>query len=167
MEQFLTVAPNIVRCTYAPGGEIRNESRLIDSQYLRGEVCTDFYNPVKLVPFAKRDVYHFSTGGEEPVIRVEKTVDGQHTYIENLNQVYDRSAWQAELTLDLREGEHIFGFGQDEDGVWDLRCHIEYLHQHNMKIPMPIYVSTRGYGVLAQVERRPQCGPRLVLEGRL
>ena len=148
MEQFLTVAPNIVRCTYAPGGEIRNESCLIDSKYLRGEVCADFYNPVKLVTFAKRDVYHFSTGGEEPVIRVEKTVDGQRTYIENLKQVYDRSAWQAELTLDLWEGEHIFGFGQDEDGVWDLRGHIEYLYQHNMKIPMPMYVSTRGYGVL-------------------
>lgn len=148
MEQFLRIAPNIVRCTYAPGGEIRNASRLVEQKYLGGEPCTDFCNPVKSVAFTKRDIYHFSTGGEEPVIRVEKTVDGQRTYIENLKQVFDRSAWQAELKLDLLEEEHIFGFGQDEDGVWDLRGHIEYLYQHNMKIPMPMYVSTRGYGVL-------------------
>lgn len=148
MEQFLRIAPNIVRCTYTPSGEVKNDSRLVDSKFLCGEVCTDFINPVKAVSFEKRDIYHFSTGGEEPVIRVEKTVDGQRTYIENLKEVYDRTAWRAELKLALTEDEHIFGFGQDENGVWDLRGKIEYLYQHNMKIPMPMYVSTCGYGVL-------------------
>lgn len=72
MEQFLRIAPNIVRCTYTPSQEIKNDSRLVDQKYLRGEVCTDFSNPVKSVNFIKRDIYHFSTGGEEPVIRVER-----------------------------------------------------------------------------------------------
>ena len=148
MEQFLKVAPNIVRCTYTPGEEIRDNSRLVDQKYLRGEVCETFCNPVQSVAFTKRAITRFSTGGEEPVIRVEKTVDGQRTYIENLKEVYDRDAWQAELKLDLAEDEHIFGLGQDEDGVWDLRGHMEYMYQHNMKIPLPMYVSTRGYGVL-------------------
>ena len=148
MEQFWKVADNIVRCTYAPGETVKDDSRLVAQRYLQGEPCRDFLNPVQSVTFTARDIYRFSTGGEAPDIRVEKTVDGQRTYINNLKQVYDRTAWQAELKLDLREGEHIFGFGQDEDGVWDLRGHAEYLYQHNMKIPMPMYVSTRGYGVL-------------------
>ena len=148
MEQFLRIAPNIVRCTYTPGDQVKNESRLVEPKFLRGETCGEFLNPVEKVSFEKRDIYHFSTGGEEPVIRVEKTVDGQRTYIENLKEVYDRTAWRAELKLALTEDEHIFGFGQDENGVWDLRGKIEYLYQHNMKIPMPVYVSTRGYGVL-------------------
>ncbi len=148
MEQFLRVAPNIVRCTYTPGDKVKNDSRLVDRKYLRGERCADFSNPIQSVSFTKRDIYRFSTGGDDPVIRVEKTVDGQRTYIENLKEVYDRSAWRAEVKLELGEDEHVFGFGQDEDGVWDLRGHIEYLYQHNMRIPMPMYVSTRNYGVL-------------------
>ena len=148
MEQFLKIAPNIIRCTYTPGKAVKNDSFLVDSKFWQGEEIADFMNPVKAVAFAERDVYHFTTGGQEPVIRVEKTVDGQRTYIENLKEVFDRTAYQATLTLDLKEDEHIFGFGQDEDGVWDLRGKVEYLYQHNMKIPMPMYVSTRGYGVL-------------------
>lgn len=148
MTQFLKVAPNMIRCTYTAGAAVKNDSFLVDPKFHQGEAVAEFFNPVKAVAFAERDVYHFTTGGEAPVIRVEKTVDGQRTYIENLKEVYDRTAYRATLTLDLQEEEHIFGFGQDEDGVWDLRGKVDYLYQHNMKIPMPMFVSTRGYGVL-------------------
>lgn len=160
MEQFLRIAPNIVRCTYAPGETIKNDSWLVDAKYLNGEPCEDFCNPVKSVEFVQRDIYRFTTGDEEPVIRVEKTVDGQRTYIENLKEVYDRTAWQAELKLDLQDDEHIFGFGQDEDGLWDLRGKIDYLYQHNMKIAIPMYVSTRGYGVFLD------CGCLMIFDDR-
>ena len=29
-----------------------------------------------------------------------------------------------------------------------IRGHCQYLYQHNMRIPMPVLVSTEGYGIL-------------------
>ena len=36
-----------------------------------------------------------------------------------------------------------------EEGIYNYRGHCQYLYQHNMRIPMPVLVSTEGYGILA------------------
>ena len=95
-----------------------------------------------------QDVVRYTTGGEAPVIDKVKTVDGERSFIRNLKPVQDRRAWRATLRLRFAPDEGIHGFGQGEEGVWDHRGRTTYLYQHNMRIPMPFFLSDRGYGLL-------------------
>ena len=94
------------------------------------------------------DVIHYSTGDEEPIIKRVKTVDGERNFILNLKEVVDRKAYRARLFYQWKEDEGIHGLGQAEEGIYNYRGHNQYLYQHNMRIPMPMYVSTEGYGIL-------------------
>lgn len=92
-------------------------------------------------------VYKYTTGGEAPVIDRVKTVDGERNFIRNLKKVEDRKAYRAKLCFQFDEKERIYGLGQAEEGIYNLRHHSQYLYQHNMRIPMPMFYSDRGYGV--------------------
>ena len=95
-------------------------------------------------------VIRYTTGGEAPVIERVRTVDGERNFIKNLKPVEDRVACRAKLHLDLVVGgEDVYGLGQGEDGIWNHRGENEYLYQHNMRIPMPFFLSNYGYGLLA------------------
>lgn len=94
------------------------------------------------------DVIHYTTGDEAPVIDRVKTVDGERNFIRNLKPVVDRRAYRAKLSFDWTGDEAIHGLGQGEEGIYDYRRHSQYLYQHNMRIPIPFFVSTGGYGVL-------------------
>ena len=147
MEQFLRIDDQIVRCTYTMEQEIQNTSLFVTPEMMHGTPIPQCPLAVKDVTFFPREIYRAVVDGE-PMVKVLQTVDGQRTFIENLKEEYDRQAWRAVLSLAFDPQEHIYGLGQDEDGVLDKRGKIEYLYQHNMKIPMPIFVSSRGYGVL-------------------
>ena len=95
-----------------------------------------------------QDVIRYTTGGEAPQIERVKTVDGERNFIKNLKPVVDRRAWRARLCFDFDPDEGIYGLGQGEDGVWNNRHQNRYLYQHNMRIPMPFFLSDRGYGLL-------------------
>ncbi len=97
--------------------------------------------------FVRIPVMKYTTGDEEPVIDRVKTVDGERNFIKNLKEVEDHKAWQGRLYFNFREGEHIHGLGQAEEGIYDYRGHVQYLYQHNMRIPMPMMVSDKGYGI--------------------
>jgi len=56
--------------------------------------------------------------------------------------------YSTRLALVFSEGEAIYGLGQHEDGVFNYRGHSEFLYQHNLKVAMPVLVSTRGYAIL-------------------
>jgi alpha-D-xyloside xylohydrolase len=96
----------------------------------------------------EKEVVHYTTGGEEPVIDRVKTVDGERNFIRNLKPVVDRKAYRAKLSFHWKEEEAIHGLGQAEEGIYDYRHHSQYLYQHNMRIPMPFFLSTEGYGIL-------------------
>ena len=96
-----------------------------------------------------QDVIRYTTGGEAPVVRRVKTVDGERNFIENLRPEVDRRAWRAKLRFDFAPDEGIYGLGQGESGVWNYRHQNQYLYQHNMRIPMPFFLSDRGYGLFA------------------
>lgn len=104
------------------------------------------------------DVMRYTTGGEAPAVERVKTVDGERSFIRNLKAVRDRRAWQAALRFRFTPEEGIFGFGQGEEGIWNHRGRTEYLYQHNMRIPMPFFLSDRGYGFLAD------CGSLMTFE---
>jgi len=97
---------------------------------------------------AAQDVIRYTTGGEPPVIERVKTVDGERNFIKNLKPVTDRRAWRARLCFDFDADEGIYGLGQGEEGTWNHRHQNRYLYQHNMRIPMPFFLSSKGYGVL-------------------
>lgn len=147
MEQFLRIDDNIVRCTYTMESQIDDSSLFINPDMMGGTPLDRCPIGIRDVAFSPRDIYRSVADGE-PIVRVIQTVDGQRTFIENLKEEFDRRAWKAVVSIDFEPDEHIFGLGQDEDGVLDKRGHMEYLYQHNMKIPMPIFVSSKGYGVL-------------------
>ena len=93
-------------------------------------------------------VMKYTTGDEAPVIDRVKTVDGERNFIRNLKEVRDHEAFQGRLHFCFADDEQIHGLGQAEEGIYDYRGHVQYLYQHNMRIPMPVLVSSRGYGIL-------------------
>lgn len=94
------------------------------------------------------EVSRYSTMGEKPVVKRVKTVDGERSFIENLQMVKDRVAYRGRLGFSFEEEESIHGLGQGEEGYYDYRHKQQYLYQHNMRIPMPVIVSDKGYGIL-------------------
>ncbi len=97
---------------------------------------------------SETDVFRYTTGDEEPVIHRVKTVDGERNFIKNLKETADRKAYRGRIFFQWEEDEGIYGLGQAEEGIYNYRGHNQYLYQHNMRIPMPMFVSDRGYGVL-------------------
>lgn len=95
----------------------------------------------------EKPVYKYTTGDEAPVIDRVKTVDGERNFIKNLKKVVDRKACRAKINFNFDEKEKIYGLGQAEEGIYNLRHHTQYLYQHNMRIPMPMFYSSGGYGV--------------------
>lgn len=81
------------------------------------------------------------------VIGVE-SVDGLRFRVENEKRVVDRQAYHTKLEFEWAEGEALYGLGSHEEGMFNLRGQHQYLYQQNMKVAVPVLVSTRGYGVL-------------------
>ncbi len=147
MQHIQKISENITRCTLSPGSSISDASLFIGAQWMHGPALAEMPGEIAGISLEKRAVYRMRPDGA-PVIRVVKTVDGQRTFIENLVPVFDRVAWKAKITFAFTPEEHIFGFGQDEAGEWDKRGKMTWLYQHNMRAPVPMFVSSRGYAVL-------------------
>ena len=73
--------------------------------------------------------------------------DGMKTLAEGGRQFLDRSAYSTTLRLEFSLGEAVYGLGQHEDGILDYRGHAQDLYQQNMKVAIPVIVSTRGYAI--------------------
>ena len=86
---------------------------------------------------------------EEPA-RMERvrTPDGEKVIPRDIPRVYDRRLYRCRLNLFWQEGEALYGLGQHEEGLLNLRGHTVYLHQANLKIAVPLLVSSLGYGIL-------------------
>lgn len=85
--------------------------------------------------------------GEAPIIETRLTVDGEKSCIVNLESQYIRSTYGAKLYYHLDSNEKIYGLGQGEDGYYNYRGKVQYLYQHNMRIPMPFFLSSKNYGI--------------------
>jgi alpha-D-xyloside xylohydrolase len=59
-----------------------------------------------------------------------------------------RDVFEAKLEFVFTENEALFGLGSHEEGYSNLRGKSRQLFQHNRKIAIPYFVSTRGYGLL-------------------
>lgn len=91
----------------------------------------------------------YTTGEEKPIIKRVHTVDGERNFVENLKPSMDHMAYRAKLRFEWKQGERIHGLGQGEEGIYDYRGNVQYLYQHNMRIPVPFFLSDQNYGILA------------------
>jgi len=85
---------------------------------------------------------------EQSAMATEQGVDGGRALVRNPAQYVDRQAWQARLDFVWAGGEALYGLGQHEEGVLNYRGREQYLYQQNMKVAVPMLLSSRGYGVL-------------------
>jgi alpha-D-xyloside xylohydrolase len=75
-------------------------------------------------------------------------VDGVRVRAGNVRKVVDRQAYHTKVEFEWADSEALYGLGSHEDGMLNLRGHHQYLYQENMKVAVPVLVSTRGYGIL-------------------
>jgi alpha-D-xyloside xylohydrolase len=87
--------------------------------------------------------------------QVYRTPSNKNTWFankQNVNreQVDDtaRDVFEAKLEFVFVENEALFGLGSHEEGYSNLRGKYRQLYQHNRKVVIPYFVSTRGYGLL-------------------
>lgn len=57
-------------------------------------------------------------------------------------------AYKTRTFFEFDEKEILLGFGQGEHGEWNLRKTTYYVHQANKKIGIPMFVSSKNYGIL-------------------
>ena len=95
-----------------------------------------------------KEVFRYTFTGSAPVIVTKKTIDGERSFVENADTVKIADAYEAEISFRLSDGEAIYGLGQQENGYYNYRGIKEYLYQNNMKIPMPVVLSSKNYALL-------------------
>ena len=85
---------------------------------------------------------------ENTLIEEIETPDGIKKRIREATKVFDRKLYRTRLYLNWQQDEKLYGLGQAQEGILNLRGTVQYLHQANMKIAVPMMVSTKGYGIL-------------------
>lgn len=64
----------------------------------------------------------------------------------------DRRLFHTRLYLTFEENERLYGLGQAEEGVWNLRHTTQYLHPANLKIPLPVLLSEKSWGIMLSTQ---------------
>lgn len=75
-------------------------------------------------------------------------VDGIRAEAREYRSYVDRQAYHAKLEFVWDKDEAIYGLGSHEEGMMNLRGQHQYLYQQNMKVVVPMLISTNGYGLL-------------------
>lgn len=97
--------------------------------------------------FEDREIFKYLIKGGKAKIVTKKTIDGERSFVENASTVKTGEAFTGTLRLAVTEEEGIYGLGQQEKGTYNYRNVKEYLYQNNMQIPMPVFLSSKGYAV--------------------
>jgi len=85
---------------------------------------------------------------ENSVLEKIVTPDGIKEVVRDAKKVLYKTLYHTRLEFEWADGEALYGLGQQEEGSLNLRGTRQYVHQANMKIAMPVLISTRGYGIL-------------------
>lgn len=77
-----------------------------------------------------------------------QSADGVKVATQGGERYVDRQAYATTLRWQLSPDEAVYGLGQHEEGILNYRGHSQDLYQQNLKVAMPVVVSTRGYGIV-------------------
>lgn len=83
--------------------------------------------------------------GKKEVWTEVKTPDGVKRVLKAASA---RALYHTWLHLCFRDDEQLFGLGQAEEGLLNLRGSTQYLHQANRKIAIPFLLSSKAWGML-------------------
>lgn len=97
------------------------------------------------------DSYRTIAGGNARIEEIA-TADGTKRRIREAEREFDKKLYRTKLSLEFDREEALYGLGQAEEGVWNLRHTTQYLHQANLKIAIPMLISGRGYGILLSTQ---------------
>ena len=86
-----------------------------------------------------------ATGGRT---ETRQTVDGVRATIKDAESEFVRKSFHGAVTFGFTEEETLFGLGSHEEGYPNLRGQFVPLYQENMRIAVPVFVSSKGYAVL-------------------
>ena len=81
------------------------------------------------------------------VVEEIATADGIKKKIKAADKEEYGIAYKTRTYFDFSEDEMLLGFGQGENGEWNLRGSTYYIHQANRKIAIPMVVSSNKYGI--------------------
>jgi alpha-D-xyloside xylohydrolase len=62
--------------------------------------------------------------------------------------VFEAKTWQIQQTFDSTPDESLYGLGQHQEGIFNVRGVPVRLHQANTNISIPFLLSSNGYGIL-------------------
>lgn len=91
--------------------------------------------------------YKLAEGVEAKVEKIQ-TADGVKEIVRDAARIPDEKLYHTRLYLKWQEKEALYGLGQHEEGMLNLRGQMVYVHQANRKIAVPMLVSGLGYGIL-------------------
>ena len=91
--------------------------------------------------------YRLDSEETSQVKRVE-TPDGVKEIVMDAARVPDDLLYHTRMYLEWQENEALYGLGQQEEGILNLRGQTVYVHQANRKIAVPMLLSSLGYGIL-------------------
>lgn len=153
-------------CVYSPMDvEVEKSKSGSITSYNSGvlEVAVDdkggitFIDPVKKAILLRESVgmpRKFEKMAQEKVIydeasaRMEETANGKVTVKDVLRRDTLGMKQRFAITFDMSASEGIYGLGQQMEDYVNLLGKTLYLTQHNLKIFIPMLVSTAGYGLL-------------------
>lgn len=118
-----------IRC-YTEDGTLRYQER--------GEESRIFSEFEVQKPVAQKDA-------EQQYI---ETPDGRKPLLGHTQTIAERMLYKTQLHLSVYPGERLFGLGQGDRGDFNLCGTTQYLHQANMKIAVPVLMSSKCYGLL-------------------
>ncbi len=117
---------------------IRVDQNSLDVSFCARGVTLSREHGKKLTEY---DVYK-STGGKT---EIRETADGIRSSSVGGGQVFSRKANHAGMTVEFDGSETVFGLGSHEEGYPSVRGNYIRLYQENMRIAIPVFVSSKGY----------------------
>ena len=103
-------------------------------------------------PKGARRMEAYQTGtlleGQEEAVETVQTADGAKKVLRHARRKMDRTLYGTHNGFEFSEEECLYGLGQHQQGVLNLRGTMQYLHQANQKIAVPMLLSSKGYGIL-------------------
>lgn len=140
---------------YEEGCFYRIDTKAVSVRVDKKTGVVSFYKNEKLL--MKESETHLKTVEKYDVFRLKKggkivtedinTADGIKKHVVSAEREFYKSLNHTKTFFEFSEDEKIYGLGQYEEGIWDYRGSTRYLHQANKHIAMPVFVSSKGYGV--------------------
>ncbi|MBR5535977.1 MAG: DUF5110 domain-containing protein [Clostridia bacterium] len=83
--------------------------------------------------------------GEEA--KVFESANGVRTENSTNTREFYKKLYKGRIYMEFAPEEGIFGLGSHEEGFGNLRGKYRELYEHNMKLNIPFFCSTKGYGI--------------------